>query len=200
MDERQNTIVGVLGTQNVGKTTFVDDVVANGGGWSLFGRNYRDVIASQHLKINRDGDERSQKVIHGMLVQNVADAIAEGNRRLLIMDRTPVDSFVYTKYLAKRGRVSEATLKEMESQMMTCAGFFDWLVYIPLCMCDDVKVVDDRFRDTDLDYRREIDGLMMDALHEIFSCRKCDGNPRMMIVYGTREERVRRFSEKVRVA
>lgn len=192
-------IVGVFGTQNVGKTTFVNDVIKDGGGWTLFGNNYRDVIRESGLKINRDGDEESQKTIHGILMRNILDALNDGDANSrFIMDRTPVDSYAYTEYLHGKGKgdVSSETVANMKSDVEMSFGMYDCLLYIPLGMCGDIKVVDDRFRDTNLEYRAEIDGIMGKMFSHLSEfAAKMGWSVMMRKVYGTRERRIEMFRE-----
>lgn len=189
-------IAGVFGTQNVGKTTFVNDLVADTKGgeerWTLFGRDYRKEIESRGLKINRDGTEESQKAIHGILVQNVVDAINDTSDGNLIMDRTPIDSYVYTKWhnLFGNGGISTSTVDGMWRQVLRFCRLFDVLVYIPLDKCADVKVVDDRFRDTNLEYRQQID-MIMENVFMVLQTHLAMTKVRML--YGSRERRVSDF-------
>ena len=189
-------IAGVFGTQNVGKTTFVNDLVSHTNGWeerwTLFGRDYRKEIESRGLKINRDGTEDSQKAIHEILVQNVVDAVNDTSGDNLIMDRTPIDSYVYTKWHNQfgNGGISDSTINGMWRQVLRFCRLFDILVYIPLDKCADVEVVDDRFRDTNLEYRRQIDEIM----GNVFILLK--GSLTMThvdMLYGSRERRVSEF-------
>lgn len=173
----EKTIVGVFGTQNVGKTTFINDLIETSRGagadchtWTTFGKNYRDEIERLGLKINRDGDEESQKAIHKILVQNVIDAaLSDDSVRRIIMDRTPIDSYAYTIWLSRYGKtkVSKDTLDRMEYDVFKFCRLFDNLFYIPLDKCNKIEVVDDRFRDTNLEYRRQIDGIFKELYDEI---------------------------------
>jgi hypothetical protein len=191
-------IVGVLGTQNTGKTTFINDVVKaskqNGVKWNIFGKDYRKLIEEQGLKINRNGTEESQQIIHNVLVQNIVDAVNSDNDSGLIMDRTPIDSYVYTSYLKYNGGVSinSETIDKMWYQCQKFCRLYDYLIYIPLSKCDNVKVVDDKFRDTNLEYRKKIDETMCSVYSYMRDTYATD-KVHFIEIYGSREERVDRF-------
>lgn len=191
-------IAGVFGTQNVGKTTFVRDLVDATEGrqesWKVFGSDYRKEIGRQGLSINRNGTEESQMTIHGILLQNVVDAVSDMKCDRIIMDRTPVDSYAYTMWHNRfgNGKISDETLNMMEQQVFRFCRMFDYLFYIPLDKCEDVEVVDDKFRDTNLEYRKQID-MIMGELYNRLSATGVLSNVFVMCLFGSRQKRVDRF-------
>ena len=67
---------------------------------------------------------------------------------------------------------------------------YDKIVFLDLNNCADVSVVDDKFRDTDPEYRREIDLLFKETLLKLVlsgAVRVSDS------IYGTRDERIGKF-------
>ena len=76
----------------------------------------------------------------------------------------------------------------MWQQVVKFSKLYTRILYIPLCFCEDVKVVDDRFRDTNSEYRSQIDRIFA---AEFLSLSR--NGSRMDVIYGSREERVKRF-------
>ena len=193
-------IYGVVGTQNTGKTTFIKDVIENtsdGREWFSFtnsGVDYRDKITQMGLAINRNGNEECQKVIFDTLTDNLLMNVRSPKSSRVILDRTPLDAFVYTKWHDEYGNhsVSRDTIVKMWHSLERSMRCLDRIVWIPLSMCDNVKVVDDKFRDTDVEYRRQIDELFSRYLHLLSS-----QGMKVTMVYGSRDERVRAFLEYV---
>ena len=192
--EHKKHIVGVFGTANTGKSTFINDLIANTANredptsrWQLFGDNYRDIITAKGLQINRNGTEECQQVIHDVLVNNIIKACDYDKPANLIMDRTIIDSFVYTYWHHKYGTIpiKTSTLDKMWKQVLAYSRMFDLLIWIPLELCKDVKVVDDHFRDTDLTYRTQIDAIMA-QVHKCLTVSGC----KTAMISGTRDERV----------
>lgn len=194
---KNKCIVGVFGTANTGKTTFINDLVEKTSNledplerWTIFGKNYRDEITKRGLKINREGNEECQQVIHDVLVGNIIDAVNCKEHGNYIMDRTIIDSFVYTYWHYKFGtvKINTETIDRMWDQVVKYTKLFDILLYIPLDKCEDVIVVDDKFRDVNYEYRKQIDCIMNSVWYSLagIGCK-------IKTLYGTREERVDLF-------
>lgn len=194
---KNKCIVGVFGTANTGKTTFINDLVEKTSSlenpldrWTVFGKNYRDEITKRGLKINRDGNEECQQVIHDVLVSNIIDAVNYKEQGNLIMDRTVIDSFVYTYWHYRFGtaKINPDTIDRMWNQVVRYTKLFDILLYIPLDKCEDVIVVDDKFRDVNYTYRNQIDSIMKSVWHHLL-----DTGNNVNVIYGSRETRVDTF-------
>lgn len=200
MNEDIKLIVGVFGTANTGKTTLINDIVESDVNkkrdadfqWVLFGKDYRKIISEKGLKINRNGNEECQKIIHETLLQNILDAVNEPFFRRIIMDRTILDSFAYTYWHNRfgNGGISKETLEKMWYQVVKFSRLFDSLLYIPLSFCKDIEVVDDKFRDTNSEYREQIDKIF----YSMWLTLSKDGS-KMDVIYGSREKRIEWFFE-----
>ena len=197
MLDSNSLIVGIVGTANTGKTTLIKDVVDSENNardrdyqWTLYGKDYRKTIEEKGLKINREGNEECQQVIHDTLLQNIIDASNESFHKRMVMDRTILDSFAYTYWHYRYGTsaIKTETLDKMWRQVVKFSKLYTRILYIPLCFCGDVKVVDDRFRDTNSEYRSQIDRIFA---AEFLSLSR--NGSRMDVIYGSREERVKRF-------
>lgn len=192
-------IVAVIGTANTGKTTFKNDVIerfASDETFFPFTTNeidYREKIKAEGLQINRNGNLRSQKIIFDCLAESVVKAAGDPSVRNFISDRSVIDAYVYTKYLMEHNPESGITRGDLSDMMRSLEYFvrlYDTIIFFPLEDCQDVKVVDDNFRDTDLSFRTEIDRIFRNVLDDLLRrghCRYVDA------IKGSREERVRRF-------
>lgn len=198
MGGKSKLIVGVVGTANTGKTTFIQDVVSDESNgslpeelkWRVYGKDYRDEIAKRGLKINRNGDEAGQLAIHEVLLGNIRSAMSETVLKRMIMDRTILDSFAYTYWHSRfgKGGISEKTLMGMWEDVNRYSMVFDSIIYIPMDKCGDIAVVDDGVRDVDEQYRREIDHIFNALWYVLLG-----SGAKMEIIYGSREERLRWF-------
>lgn len=193
--------VGVCGTQNVGKSTFIVDLLDRFRGTSQefvqVGCDYRDRIQQLGLRINRDGDLESQRAIMDCLLQQ-AEELKSREKGNFVSDRTPIDALVYTLWL-KENRpnlgITKDDIEAMRQQVLRSIDAYDAIVFLDLDRCGSVQVVDDQFRDTDLDYRFHIDCDFKRAFPRL---DLTFGDGRLTkAVYGTREERIQRFVEKV---
>jgi len=188
-------LVTVIGSQNTGKSTFISDIIKKYENNPIFEPfvtdkcDYRKVIEEKNLSINREGNIESQRIIFNCLADQVINSIRNPLYKNVIFDRSPIDALVYTMYLYDQHKVTKEDIKQMSYEMNKYSSLYDTIIYIPLSKCEDIKVVDDKFRDTDLEYRRYVDMLFQKAL--VFLDR--DTYRKVIEIYGTREERVERF-------
>ena len=196
-------VVGVIGAQNTGKSTFIHDIIEKFKGtpdeFHTVGCDYREKIRKAGLQINRDGNLEAQKIILDTLVEqlDIIKRMPDGN---YITDRSPIDAYVYTMYLYRHKpelSITQADLAEMLDRVKNSIGGYDRIVYIDLNNCTNVQVVDDTFRDTNLEYRQEIDWLFKDTLLKLVLSGVLPANKVSDSVYGTREERLSKFIEVI---
>ena len=192
--------IGVVGTQNTGKSTFIKDILEKFKDtpmeFKTVGCDYRKKIEERGLKINREGNLESQKIIFDTLVEqlDIIDGMPDG---CYITDRSPVDAYVYTKYLKEHNPslgITDDDLQMMFTKLCIEMPRYDKIVFLDLDNCANVEVVDDKFRDTNREYRKEIDMLFKETLLKLVIggvVRVSDS------IYGTREERIEKFIELV---
>ena len=192
-------VVGVIGTQNTGKSTFIKDILdfyhSTPRQFQTVGCDYRKKVEEAGLQINRKGNLEAQKIICDTLIEqiDIIRSMPDGN---YITDRSPIDSYVYTKYLFKHNPelgIKQSDMDEMLMKVKGSLGGYDRLIFLDLDNCKNVEVVDDKFRDTNLDYRREIDQLFKEAFNEI----GWDTMGKLLYsgISGTREERLAQFHQ-----
>lgn len=111
-----------------------------------------------------------------------------------ITDRSPIDAYAYSVYLMRHNPdsgVTQDALDEMLIKVCNSIVAYDKIIYIDLANCENVNVVDDKFRDTNLEYRTEIDSIFKETFaligEDILKRRLCDS------IMGSREERVEKF-------
>lgn len=196
-------VVGVIGTQNTGKSTFIKDILEKFKGTAMefktVGCDYRKKIEERGLKINRNGNLESQKIIFNTLVEqlDIIDGMPNG---CYLTDRTPIDAYVYTKYLKEHkpeSGITEDDLEAMFNKLCCEIGRYDKIVFLDLDRCGNVVVVDDKFRDTNLEYRREIDWLFKDTLLKLVLSGVLPASKVSDSISGTRDERIGKFIELI---
>lgn len=194
-------IVGVIGTQNTGKSTFIKDIISTyqhtDSQFLTVGCDYRKKVEEAGLQINRNGNLQCQKIICDTLIEqlDIIKGMGDGN---YITDRSPIDSYAYTVYLYRhqgnvpaKDMILKEDLDEMLNKVRESIKAYDKIIYIDLDNCDNVQVVDDRFRDTNLEYRKEID----DIFKETFNLLGKDVIESRLVssIMGSREARVNMF-------
>lgn len=188
-------LCAVIGSQNTGKSTFINDVIEKFKDNYVFEpfittqATYRQIIKEKNLQINRQGNLESQRIIFDNLVDQLISAIRNPDMKNVIFDRSPIDALVYTAYLKDQGIVNKESIDQMVLEMNRFVRMYDSIVYIPLSQCKNVKVVDDKFRDTDLVYRSYVDNLFRKAIDLLDDIDR----EKVVEIYGDREERVEMF-------
>jgi hypothetical protein len=185
--------IGITGTQNVGKSTVIEDMLSR---WGMYGtpeRTYRDLIKERGLPINQETTPETQSALMDFICDQVMSAPKDLN---VIFDRTPYDCLVYSIYQNYKG-VEGFTDEFIETQILLAkeaSSFLDIIFYIPIVEKHDIAIVNDGLRDTDPEYRKEIDNLfsaIFETYHtgsEVFF--KKDDRPAVIEIFGTPEERI----------
>ncbi len=136
------------GAQGVGKTTLMDIIDKCFTLPMPFNiiRNSTRNIAKTGLKINENGDERTQSAImhFHQTCANRTDNI--------IMDRCALDGMVYTEYLYRRGKVSEQVYMECMNIFKQCMPAYDIIYYL----VPEFPITGDSFRSSNKQYQQDI--------------------------------------------
>lgn len=187
-------VLSVIGTQCVGKSTFIKDLIEKYNNFETPETDYRKLITEKNLQINRNGNYRSQKILFDFILDQTIQCVNNPSRTY-ILDRSIIDVYAYSMWLYDNidKHITGFTydnLKDMEYLVFDNIYLYDKLLYIPLEKNDHVEVVDDKFRDTDLVYRENIDNNFNSILELL------DEKARVIEIYGAREDRIKQF-EKV---
>lgn len=183
--------IAVVGTQCIGKTTYINDFLKKWPMYSKPEKSYRDIIKEKNLKRNEDGDEESQKIILDCLVDQ---AIEASKQDFVILDRCVLDNLAYTAWLNADGKVSDDFFEKTRSIVKETLKFYDILFFLPISKFSNIPIEDDGVRSINEAYREEID-----ALFKVFqiSYNKTDGrvfptdnSPAMIEIYGNPQERI----------
>jgi len=186
-------IITVSGTQCVGKSTLIKDFLNEHENFSTPEIDYRKIILEQKLNLNRQGDYRSQKVLFDFVLnQSKEFATKPGN---YILDRSLLDVVAYSTWLYENRPDSGFTasnIAEMYQGLIKNIYLYDAILYIPLKYNSHVKIEDDNFRDTNEDYRLEIDKIFDSIVDDLSFCKQ-----NICHIHGTREERVEQIKKEL---
>ena len=179
-------IISVIGTQCIGKSTFIKDFITTCPKFTIPEIDYINVIEKNNLKLNRQGDHRSQQFLFDFMKDQVLE-LAKDQDKFYIVDRSLVDVVAYSMWLYdNRPEVfTEDQICEMIVDMQKYVNVYKYLIYIPLAMCNDVIVEDDKFRDTNVEYRKNIDSNFKYILDTYYT-----DLPPIIEVFGNRTERI----------
>lgn len=185
--------IGISGTQCIGKSTLITDFLANWNMYSTPERSYRDVLREKGLDCNQKTNPETQTIILNHLCDQVMYTQRLDN---IIIDRTPYDALVYSMWAHSKGieGFDEAFIQGQIELAREAASFFDVIFYIPIVEGHDVKIVPDGLRDTDPEFRVEIDNIFSAIFKTYFTQSgpffKFDDCPAVIELFGTPEERI----------
>jgi len=185
--------IGIIGTQCIGKTTLVNDMMLQWPQLNKPEKTYRDLIKEKKLPINKKGTKESQQEILNYLVD---EAMANYGKKKIIFDRTPIDNLVYSLWLYDKGvsDIDETFIDKTVTQVREAVKSYSVIFYIPLCKENDVLLQTKENRDIDPVYRGEI-AVLFDTIYQAWQSGRSrffdnDDTPPIIPVYGNPVERI----------
>jgi AAA domain len=185
--------IGIIGTQCIGKSTLVDDMILQWPQLCKPQKTYRDLIKEKKLPVNKNGTKESQQAILNFLVD---EAMANYGNKKIIFDRTPIDNLVYSLWLYDKGvtDIDEDFIDKSIIQAREAIKSYSIIFYIPLTKENDVLLQIKENRDIDPIYRGEI-AVLFDTIYRAWesgASRFFDTEDRTPIIplYGTPLERI----------
>jgi len=172
--------LAVIGPQNTGKSTFIEDFLQAFPHYTTPAETYRDVIKRKKLDINQVGSEQSQRVIRDFLYNQIRHNL-EPN---ILFDRCVIDNYVYSLALYEEERASLEFLNETFDMAVRHLDSLDGLIFIPSAV--SVKLVEDQLRDTDTKYIDKINRFFIKTLFLIHKHKPIE----VFVISGDREERL----------
>jgi GTPase SAR1 family protein len=184
--------IAVIGTQNTGKSTYINDFLKK---WTMYktpDNSYRDLIKEKNLPHSKQGTEESQKLIMDCLIDQTIDCSKHDN---VILDRCVLDVLAYSTWLCLNDRVSEKFLDQQRILVRETLKMYDVLFFIPLTKAVKIEIEDNGTRNIDPTYREEIDNIFkvfQESYHRgdgrIFPR---DDTPAVIEIFGNPEERIK---------
>lgn len=171
--------IAIIGPQNTGKTTFLQDLLVTFPHYTTPKLTYRDVVKRGNLQINRETTEKSQAVIRDFLNEQISN----NKEKNILFDRCVIDNYIYTK---AGFEIPNEFFKETEEIMYKSLDFLDVLFFIPTAAA--INLERDGLRDIDASFIDQINCLFIETLFEIVAKRKIP----ICVISGTRKERVNR--------
>lgn len=179
--------IAVVGAQNVGKTTFVKDVVSHFPTYTTPNVSYRDVVLARGLKINQETGPESQRAI----MDFIYDLISQDKNENIIFDRCLIDNYVYTYCAYLKGKVDKSFVEETKQKVFEHLKYLDLIIFIPTSV--NINLEDDKLRDTDKNFVDLVNRSFVEILLEIAQNNLIP----IKVFSGTREERVESFSNLI---
>jgi hypothetical protein len=186
--------IAVIGTQNTGKTTYINDFLSK---WTMFKKpetTYRDIIKEKNLPHSKEGTEESQNLILNAMVDEIINSSKDEN---VIFDRCVLDVLAYTTWLCINEKVSPTFVDKQRLIVRETLRLYDILFFIPLTKAAKIEIEkkEDGARDTDPVYREEIDNIFKVFQESWYRSDDRifprDDTPAIIEIFGTPEQRIK---------
>jgi predicted ATPase len=184
--------IAVCGTSCTGKSTYIQDFLKTWQNYHSPEKCYRNLIREQNLPHSSHGTEESQRAILNSLVDQSIEFSKKDN---VIFDRCVLDNMVYTSWLFLKEKVSEKFLEETRTLVRETLKLYDIIFFIPLTKVSPIELNEKEMRETDAEYREEIDNIFKSFIAsyhksegKVFPSEDC---PAVIEIFGSPQERIK---------
>jgi len=186
--------IGVSGTQNIGKSTVIKDFLERWDMYETPEKSYRDVLKEKGLSCNQETTPETQTIV----LNHLCDSVMDFAHRLdnVITDRTPYDALAYSMWANAKGieGFDDEFIMGQINLAREASSFYDIIFHIPIVEGHDVEIVEDDLRDTDPDFRVEMDNIFSAIFSTYFKQEgpffKWGDCPAVIELFGSPEERM----------
>lgn len=183
----------VVGTANIGKTTFINDFIKKYPMYKLSETSYRDLLDEKNIKLNREGNQESQEIIRDYM----SDQVLKYNRNSnVIFDRCILDNLIYSIYLNDKDstNVTDAFIHKSLQICREVCKFYDIIFFLPITKQNKIEIEERKNRDIGPEYREDIDKLFKAAIHTYRMGKSVffdmTDTPAVIEIFGSPEERM----------
>jgi len=187
--------IGVSAAQNMGKTTLINDFVKVFPNFKIAGNSYREKAKKEGVKLNREGDEESQKIIRDAIIDDLQKY--DRKKDNIVHDRTILDYLAYTLWLNANNKVSDLFVNQQIPIVKETLGFYDVIFFIPIVQGYEIPIVPSKDGQRELDpvYRTEMDNIFKAIITDYWKKEKRiffpnENCPAVIECWGTPEERI----------
>jgi predicted ATPase len=186
----------VSGPQCTGKTTFIKDFIQEWPSYKTTTGTYRDVITAENLDHSSVTTEVTQTKILDWMINEQKKYTTRDN---VIFDRGPIDNLVYTMWAAGQGLVSENFFQKSVKRIRNSLKYVDLIIIIPAD--GSVIMENDNFRDTDIQYQKDINDIFLFLEDQYKNNFESDiffpynDSPGVITISGSRDERIKYLAD-----
>lgn len=177
--------IAVVGAQNVGKTTFINDFVKVFSEYNSYVSSLKNIANEKGLQLNQMTSEETQFLI----MQHLNKLISENKKENVIFDRCLIDNHVYSYCAYLKGKISEDFIEASKETMFGHLQFLDLIVFIPVSL--SVEISPEQQRDVDKNFIDLVNRVFVEILLEISRSFKI----KICVLSGFQEERIKQIKK-----
>ena len=158
--------IAISGSGNQGKSTLIKDFLAEWPQFETESETYRKKITSEDLPHSKNTTKDTQWKILNHMIDEMQTFKSDDN---IIMDRCPIDNLIYSLWAFEKGigDIDKEFIDKCIPLVCESMKHLDIIFFLPITKAAPVKIVDDKMRETDPIYIKEIDNIfkMIGAQH-----------------------------------
>lgn len=186
--------VAISGAQNTGKSTLIKDFLKVWTNYNTTEKTYRDILKEKNLPHSTETNKETQYTILNWMVDELNKTTPASN---IIFDRCPLDCLAYTLWAYEKGGsdITEEFVSYVITTTKEAMRKLDIIFFIPSDM-DKIVILNDGFRETDNNYRTEINNIFKSLKSQLEHHYEADvffpkdDSPGLLEIFGTREQRL----------
>ena len=173
-----------------GKSFLIESFLANWPMYKTPEKTYRDLYEEKGLSLNKKGNLESQRIIRDSLVDQ---AIENAGEDFCIHDRCVLDNLAYTLWLAEKGKIDDDEfVADSFNITRETLKMYDIVFFLPIHPRSPVTIEDSEGRDTDLEFRAEINNIFL-GIQEMYSEHNglvfpLEDSPALIELYGDEQQ------------
>ncbi len=175
--------IAIIGPQNTGKTTFIQDFLKEFKSYSTPKETYRDVVKKNKLPINQKTSNASQEAIATFIFENIKNTTTSN----IIFDRCVIDNYVYSSVGYNAKKISKDLLLKTEKLMLENLRYLDCLIFIPTAL--SIQLKKDELRDTNTQFIDTVNDTFITTLLDIRSKYFIP----VFVISGNRKQRIEKI-------
>ena len=158
--------IAISGSGNQGKSTLIKDFLAEWPQFETESETYRNKITSEDLPHSMETTKDTQWKILNHMIDEMQTFKTGDN---VVMDRCPIDNLVYSLWAFEKGvgDIDKEFIDKCIPLVCESMRHLDIIFFLPITKAAPVEIVDDKMRETDPTYIKEIDNIfkMIGAQH-----------------------------------
>lgn len=177
--------IAVVGAQNVGKTTFINDFIGVFSDYKSHVSSLKKIANEKGLQLNQMTSEQTQFLI----MEHLYNLIVNNKEENVIFDRCLIDNYVYSYCAYLKGGISSEFIETTKEAMFSHLKSLELIIFIPVSL--SVEITQEQQRDINKDYIDLVNRVFVEILLEIskhFPIKIC-------VLSGTRAERLEQIKK-----
>lgn len=185
----------ISGAPCTGKTTLINDFIAQWPMYKLPSNSYRDILKEKNYPHSKLCTQEGQWAILNHMIDEMQKYTKDD---FVIFDRCPLDNLMFSLWSFEKNAtdIDQKFIDKCIPIVRESLRQLDIIFFTPISRMSPISIEDNGFRETDPNYIAEVDNLFKGMLFQYqHNLEKTvffpnDDSPAMIEVFGNREQRI----------